>query len=117
MINARMMYLRPGNLFKHFIVEESIEQVSSTGRPTTGYSSDGTKMLFGCLASASEYDKAHGTADHIITHTIVQRGRPCAKQKDRLLLGNRMFYVVDVDDADSLGIATIYYAEERTDVR
>lgn len=117
MINAEMMYLRPGNLFKQFIVEESIEQVSSTGRPTTRYSGDGTKMLFGCLASASEYDKAHGTADHIITHTIVQRGRPCAKQRDRLLLGNRMFYVVDVDDADSLGIATIYYAEERTDVR
>ena len=71
----------------------------------------------GSLASANEVDKAHGTADHIVTHVIVQCGKPRAERTDRLILGNRVFYVVDIDDTGSLGISTLYYAEERTDVK
>ena len=74
--------------------------------------------LYGMLlASANEVDKAHGTADHIITHVIVQRGKPRAERTDRLILGNRVFYIVDIDDTGSLGVSTLYYAEERTDVK
>ena len=37
MINTRMMYLRPGNLYKDFIIEENIQKVTKAGRPVNGY--------------------------------------------------------------------------------
>ena len=125
MVNGRLMYLRPGNLFKDFIIEHSKSDLKS-GRPSVSYEGDGTDFLRGCLASANEVSyaiaesvgkKAHGTADHIITHVIVQRGKPRAERTDRLILGNRVFYIVDIDDTGSLGVSTLYYAEERTDVK
>lgn len=118
MNNARLMYLRPGNIFKEFIIEDTGQKVSPTGRVVNKHSGDGTKTLKGCLAQASEKEIAdHSIPDHSITHTIVQRGLPKAKRTDRLILGDRLFYICDVDDMGGLGIATLYYAEERRDVR
>ena len=48
---------------------------------------------------------------------IVQAGSPEAKKSDKLILGNRTFYIIDLDEVGSLGISTIYYAEERKDVK
>jgi len=118
MINARMMYLKPGNLFKDFIIEKNSQKVTSTGRVPVSYSSDGTDILKGCLADASDSDKAnHSMTKHQVTHTIVQRGAPKAKRADRLVFEERVFYIVDVNDIGALGITTIYYAEERKDVK
>lgn len=118
MINTRMMYVRPGNLFKEFIIESNKQVVTSTGRVANSHSGDGTQTLKGCLADASDEDRVnHNQKDHVITHTIVQRGSPKAKRGDRLVLGGRVFYVVDFGDAGALGISTIYYAEERNDVK
>lgn len=52
-----------------------------------------------------------------ITHTIVQTGKPMAKAEDKLVLGNRIFLVQGVDEPGSLGVCTIYYVEERADVK
>lgn len=118
MNNARIMYVRPGNLFKDFIIEENKQVVTSTGRVANSHTGDGTRILKGCLAEASDEDRTnHSQKDHVITHTIVQAGSPKAKRTDKLLLGERVFYVVDIDDAGSLGISTIYYAEERRDAK
>jgi hypothetical protein len=118
MINARMMYLRPGNLFKDFVVENNKQVVTSTGRVAQVHNGDGTVIIRGCLAEASDEDKTnHSKTDHVVTHTIVQSGPAKAKRTDKLVLGNRSFYIVDIDDAGSLGISTIYYAEEREDVK
>jgi len=112
------MYVRPGNLFKEFIIEHMEEDVMDTGRPTVKYVGDGSDVLKGCLAEATEEDRSnHNIQDHAVTHTIVQRGPAKAGRSDRLVLGDRVFYIVDADDAGSLGISTIYYAEERMDVR
>ena len=54
---------------------------------------------------------------HPITHTIVQTGKPMAKAEDKLVLGNRIFLVQGVDEPGSLGVCTIYYVEERADVK
>lgn len=116
MINARFMYLRPGNLPKSFVLERGKGGLKN-GRPTVQYDGDGTEFLKGFLTTATEADRAHGTADHIVTHIIVQSGGQQAERTDRLILGDRLFYIVDIDPACSLGIATIYYAEERTDVK
>lgn len=118
MINTRRMYLRPGNLFKEFVIEQNKGTITDTGRAVAVYVGDGSKTLKGCLADASAKDKeSRSTKEHAVTHTIVQAGFPKAKRTDKLILGNRVFYVVDMDDAGGLGISTIYYAEERNDVK
>lgn len=120
MINARMMYLRPGNLFKDFVLERKAEtKVTEGGRVITGnFDSSNPTIIQGCLAQATDKDIAnHSIQDHIVTHTIVQSGPRVAKRHERLVLNDRVFYITDVDDADDLGISTIYYAEERCDVK
>lgn len=118
MINTRMMYLRPGNLFKDFIIESNKQVVASTGRVANSHEGSGMETLKGCLAEASDEERTnHSQQDHVVTHTIVQAGSPKAKRTDKLVLGNRTFYIVDIDDAGTLGISTIYYAEERRDVK
>lgn len=118
MINARMMYMRPGNLFKDFVIESGEQKVSSTGRPVWSHEGDGTKILRGCLAEATDEQRTnHSNEEHVVTHTVVQQGRPKAKRGDRLLLEDRHFYIVDVDDTGTLGVATLYYAEERRDAK
>lgn len=118
MTNTRMMYVRPGNLFKEFVIESNKQAVTSTGRVANNHTSDGTKTLKGCLAEASDEDRTnHNQKDHVVTHTIVQQGLPKAKRSDKLILGDHTFYIVDIDDCGSLGISTIYYAEERRDTK
>lgn len=118
MLNARMMYLKPGNLFKEFIIEENTQTVTSTGRVANRHTGDGRNTLKGCLAEATADErKNHSHQDHAVTHTIVQSGPPKAKREDKLILGSRVFYIVDIDDTGALGIATLYYAEERLDVK
>lgn len=118
MKSTRMMYLRQGNLFKEFIIEDNRQVVTSTGRVADKHMGNGTKTLKGCLAEASADDREdHSQKDHIVTHTIVQAGRPLAKCTDRLVLGERVFYIVDIDSCGGLGISTLYYAEERRDAR
>lgn len=112
------MYLRPGNLYKDFIVEENVAGVSESGRPNTSYVWDGTKMVRGVLTEADNKQKMRWEQlQHPISHTIVQSGRPHAKAEDKLILGERIFLVQGVDEAGGLGICTIYYVEERMDVK
>lgn len=112
------MYLRPGNLYKDFVIEENRQTVTNTGRAVVGHSGDGSRTLKGVLAEAKKEEReTHSVPDHLVTHTIVQNGKPKAKRTDRLIMGERVFYIVDIDDIGSLGIATLYYAEERRDVK
>lgn len=111
------MYLRPGNLYKDFIVEENIAGVNASGRPKTSYEG-GTKTVSGVLAEADNKQKMRWEQlQHPISHTIVQNGRPNAKAEDKLILGERIFLVRGVDEPGSLGVCTIYYVEERMDVK
>ena len=118
MINTRMMYLRPGNLFKDFTIESNAQVVTGTGRVANRHSGSGAETLRGCIAEATDEERQnHSQKDHVVTHTIVQSGSPKAKRGDKLILGSRVFYIVDIDDCGTLGISTIYYAEERNDVK
>ena len=92
MKNTRMMYVRPGNLFKDFIIEQNRQVVTSTGRVANCHGGDGTKTLKGCLAEATDEDRTnHSQKDHVVTHTIAQAGSPRAKRADKLVLGERVF--------------------------
>lgn len=118
MKGTNMMYLRPGNLFKEFIIEDNMQVVTATGRVADSYSGNSTKTLKGCLSEASAEDREnHSQKEHIVTHVIVQAGKPQARRTDRLVLGERVFYIAGVDSCGGLGISTVYYAEERWDAR
>ncbi len=113
MMNARFMYMRPGNLYKRFTIEENRQVVLDDGRMVNGHAGDGTRFLKGCLAEASPETKERwGQLGHQVSHTIVQPGPAGAKPGDRLVLGGRKFLIEGLDDAGGLGIAVIYYARE-----
>ena len=64
MNNARYMYLRPGNLFKDFIVERNTQTVTSTGRVANNHSGNGSLILKGCLAEATDEDRTNHSHCH-----------------------------------------------------
>lgn len=112
------MYLRPGNLVKEFTVEVSRSTVNANGRPVTTYIKDTGLVLKGMLAQASAQEiRRFDNLEHPIDHTIVQDGRPTAKPEDKLIFGDRIFLIRALDEPGSIGICTIYYVEERTDVK
>lgn len=118
MINARYTYLRPGNLYHVFIIESGSQEIGEFGRPKQRYSGEEQRTLWGCLADATTADKERwAQLQHPITHTVEQPGAPKAKAEDKLVLGDRIFLIQGVDDCGALGIATLYYVEERTDVQ
>lgn len=113
------MYLRPGNLFKDFAVEESVNKVDTKGRVVEQYDTSKGIVIHGCLASARTNEIARFDAlGHPVTHSIVQYGYRRAKENDRLHMSDgRTFLIKGIDEAGSLGVATIYYVEERKDVK
>lgn len=118
---AEMMYLRPGNLLKEFIVKRSEQKVSDTGMPFVQYMDTGN-LIRGVLAEADKNQsdrKKHlwDQEQHSLTHTIVCRGEAAAQKGDILAMDNRIFMVLLADDVGGLGVSTIYYAEERNDIK
>lgn len=110
-------YNRPENLWKDFFIESKSETTTSRGRAQDIYDAENPKPIHAVLCGADpkqilEYQQA----GHPITHTISHEGKPVAKAGDRLIMGNRAFYVQGVDDPGDLGIWTLYYAEERSGV-
>ncbi len=118
---AEMMYLRPGNLEKEFIVKRSEQKVSDTGTSFIEYLETGN-LISGVLADADKNQsdrKKHqwDQEQHSLTHTIVCRGKAVAQKGDILAMDNRLFIVLLADDVGGLGVSTIYYAEERNDIK
>lgn len=118
---AEMMYLRPGNLEKEFIVKRSGQKVSDTGTPFVQYMDTGN-LISGVLAEADKNQsdrKKHlwDQEQHSLTHTIVCSGGAVAQKGDILAMDNRVFMVLLADDVGGIGVSTIYYAEERNDIK
>lgn len=110
------MYLRPGNLFKDFIVEAKGSNISSRGRAKKNYDKDLGVSIQAVLAEAKPDEKERWKQlQHPISHTITQKGKPKANAGDRLIFGERIFYIQGVDEPGALGLWTIYYADERMD--
>lgn len=110
------MYLRPGNLYKDFTIEKKDAVITSRGRAKREYDSETGGQVRGILAEAKPEEKERWRQlQHPITHSIVQRGTPKAAAEDRLVFGDRIFYIQGVDEPGALGLWTIYYAEERFD--
>jgi head-tail adaptor len=110
------MYLQTGNLFKDFTIEKKSEGTTARGRVKASYDRSEGTQLRAVLADADPQEKERWQQQqHPITHIITQRGAPLAEEGDRLIFGQRIFYIQGVDDPGSLGIWTIYYVQERSD--
>ena len=84
MMRRAMMYLRPGNLYKEFVIEDNKADIGKTGRATASFSGDGSRTLKGALAEATPKQKVEWQQlQHPISHTIIQDGRPKAKAEDK----------------------------------
>ena len=111
------MYLRPGNLIKDFVVEPNDIHLDSRGRPFREYQIENETHIKAVLAEAKPDERERWQQlGHPISHTLTQRGKAKAKPGNRLIHGSRVFYIQGVDNVGELGIATIYYAEERSDL-
>ena len=80
------MYLRPGNLFKEFMVKSKEADVSDIGLPVAEYKDTGI-LVNGVLAEASTDDREKtkhmwDQDQHSLTHTIVSWDRT-GSQKGR----------------------------------
>lgn len=69
-------------------------------------------MAAGIVKELDSSNRSYYKADD-----IVSKGEPVAKKGDLLAMDDRYFLILLVDDTGALGIATIYYAEERNDLR
>lgn len=77
-----------------------------------------------CILSVAKPEEAQrfNQTGVTVTHTIIQRGAPIAKEQDIFVLAKggretRRFRVQAVHNKGELDIDTVYYCEERGDVR
>lgn len=111
------MYFRTGNLIKDFVIEPIGRKKNSKGRAEVTYDTETRDILRGVIANADPDAIArYSQAAHPCTHQIVQRGGEKAKPGDRLVRERSHYYVLGVDNVAAMGIATIYYVEERVDL-
>jgi hypothetical protein len=111
-----MMYLRPGNLYKDFTIEKKGTTINSRGRAQRKFNSEPAEQIRAVLAEAKPQEKERWRQlQHPISHTIVQKGAPKASTEDRLVFGERIFFIQGIDEPGALGLWTIYYVEERFD--
>lgn len=111
---------RPEQFPQPFNVYEPVTQTSARGRIQETERIP-TKQLQ-CILSIAKPDEQvrfHQLND-IVTHRILQRGRPQAKAGQVFALlqdgvETRFFRVKSVHDKGGMGIHTLYYCEERSD--
>lgn len=114
-MNGRM-YLRPGNMLKDFEVCKRSGSVTATGRVKPEFHKTG-EIIRGVLSDAYPEEELRWSQNqHPITHKIVQKGPAKAQAGDELTHGERVFLVQGADNVSELGMVTIYYVQERSDV-
>lgn len=112
-----MRYLRPGQVFLDFLVEHAQSGVDGHGRPVRGYDAEHPVLIRAAIASAdAEARERYSRPEHPVTHSIVHLAPPVAEVDDRMVRGDRHYYVNGVEDPGGLGLWAIYYVEERRGV-
>lgn len=113
---------RPEQFPKPFKVYRQASETSDRGRIKPGKAEEQTEVK--CILSTArpEEQQRYAQIGVTVTHTIIQRGAPVAKEQDifALLKGGiatRRFRVQAVHDKGEMGINTVYYCEERSDLK
>ena len=104
-------------MLKDFFATAPVESVDTKGRTTKSYRADEKRLIRAVLAQATPAEKARWEQiQHPITHTLVSNGTALAKQGELLTHNGRKFFIQGVDEPGELGLAAIYYVEERYDL-
>lgn len=109
-----IVYLRTGNLFREFLIFRKQTTINAEGRQVVEFKKL-DETIYCVLADASEKEISRWQKlEHPISHTLVQYGvKPVLLEGDKLVLGDRRFYIVGRNELSALGMFTLYYAEER----
>lgn len=123
MKHGRIGLTRPESFPKLFRVYRRSEAISESGRVTLNNSMKIIAELR-CILSAAkpEERERYNQIGVSVTHSIIQRGLPAAKEQDvfvRLRNGveTRWFRVQAVHNKGEMDIDTVYYCEERSDLK
>lgn len=120
--HGRIGIMRPEQFPKLFNVYEQETSTSARGRMRLDEATP--KSTIRCILSVAKPDEIErfsqiGVA---VTHSIIQRGLPEAKEQNILALSKngketRWFRVQAVHNKGELDIDTVYYCEERNDLK
>lgn len=120
--HGRIGIMRPEQFPKPFNVYSQESGTSERGRiHKESLQLKGTSR---CILSIAKPEEAQrfNQIGVTVTHTIIQRGTPIAKEQDIFVLAKggmetRRFRVQAVHNKGALDIDTVYYCEERGDCR
>lgn len=120
--HGRIGIMRPEQFPKPFNVYSQESGTSERGR--IHKESLQLKGTARCILSIAKPEEAQrfNQIGVTVTHTIIQRGTPIAKEQDIFVLTKggmetRRFRVQAVHNKGELDIDTVYYCEERSDCR
>lgn len=119
---GRIGLTRPENFPKAFNVYTKESSITGIGRVTKGGLSLTSDMRC-ILSEANPEEKERFKQDGVtVTHSIIQRGSPVAKAQDVLALvkngkETRWFRVQAIHNKGEMDIDTVYYCEERSDLK
>lgn len=119
MFNAN---IRVGDGFQPLEIYRKTGEVSTTGRAQSGNYAQYGERIWGMIMNASQTEKEQWKqAGHPVSHKILQYGsRPSQAESTDVIKAvrdNREYYVQGRKDPMQLGVATIYYVEERLDIK
>lgn len=120
--HGRIGMMRPEQFPQPFNIYSQGTKTSSTGRERLQGAEPQTKALCILAIATPEERESYRQKSVTVTHTIIQRGAPIAKENDIFVLAKRgietrKFRVQAVHNKGELDIDTVYYCEERNDLK
>lgn len=111
------MYLRPRQIFQTFVVEEKLLRLSPEGRQVVEFVASGAEIQ-GVVSTIEPFQREKFKAiKNEIKYGIVQHlGTPRAKVGDRLVCGDKKYYVETIDNPAGVGQFYVYWCSERFDL-
>lgn len=122
MRHGRIGVTRPEQFPKLFRLYEPVNRTTPRGRTLTGgLLFKGTVRCILSVAEPREQERFHQMGV-TVTHTLIQRGAPVACEQWQFALVRagrevRRFRVQSVHNKGEMNIDTVYYCEERGDLR
>lgn len=110
------MYLRPRSIYEKLLIEEKRTRIDPSGRQVVEFKPTGEEIL-GVVSTAEPADREKfKSLRHEVSHVIIQHlSRLKAKVGDRLVKGDKIYYVEATDEPAGLGQWYLYWVSERFD--
>jgi SPP1 family predicted phage head-tail adaptor len=108
------MYFPLSKQTRRFMAQAKTTTTDAKGRMVPTWND--TVPFKGFLAdSTAEQIERWSQTQHPVTHTIVAKGQPMAKEDERLKMDGRLFYIQRIENPGGYNLWTLYHCEERKD--